>query len=303
MNKNTETATNDFSEIFNIDNDNLPKELIEKDPDASKRNLGFLSEDNINPLSEKEKKEVVKKAKKADKKLKANLFKNRLIVVLLAIVMLFVAATVTKIIINEKQKPVIETEKPVVQTLSRYTTSTGVTISSGTSYRVVFIDNEYDVHYISTGQSAELYDENGNVYHGTVTDIRSVTPDAYYVQKYPDVLVGEIPSTSVYAVFISLEESGAFTKEGIKLSIKIFTKTVQDALTVSEAAIFTENDIQYVWIYSPLRKNLIQQEVKTGLTVDGITQITYGIEKNDKIAISFSCDRNKLFDGIQVKTK
>ena len=29
----------------------------------------------------------------------------------------------------------------------------------------------------------------------------------------------------------------------------------------------------------------------------------YGIEKNDKIAVSFSCDPNKLFDGIQVKIK
>ena len=303
MNKQTEQGINDFSEIFNIDNDTLPKELIEKEPDASRRNFGFLSEDTTKPLSGKEKKEISKKAAKADKRLKSGIFKNRLIVALFAIILLFISSTVIKIVINEKQKPVIETEKPVEQTISRYTTATGVTIASGNSFRVVFIDNEYDIHYIAAGQPAELSDENGNVWKGTVTDIRSVTPDAYYIQKYPSALVGEIPSTSVYAVFVSLEDASAFTKEGVTLSIKITTKSVADAVTVSSSAIFSENDIQYVWVYSPLRKNLTQREVKTGLSVDGITQIISGLEKSDKVAVSFSCNQNKLFDGIQVKIK
>ena len=47
----------DFSAVFDIDNESLPKELIEKDPSASTKNLGFLSGSNEDEEAEKEKRE------------------------------------------------------------------------------------------------------------------------------------------------------------------------------------------------------------------------------------------------------
>ena len=300
MNKKTDNGIPDFSQVFNIDKDSLPTELIEKDPDASTRNLGFLSEDSKSP---DEKRTEERNNKKAEKQKRAGIFKNRLIAALFALIFLFIAATAAKIFINESKKPIIEAEKPVVQTLSRYTKNTGVTISSGTSYKVVFIDNDYDVHYIGMGQAVELTDASGNTYTGKISDIREASPDSYYIKNYTSALTGDMPSTSVYAVFVTPDDPAAFSKEGIVLDVTVFTKTVTDAITVNASCVFIDGNQPYVWLYSPLKSTLSKKDVSTGLTVDGITQITAGLEKTDKVAVSLSCEEAALFDGIQVKLR
>ena len=41
----------------------------------------------------------------------------------------------------------------------------------------------------------------------------------------------------------------------------------------------------------------------TGITVDGVTVILGGLEKNDKIVTAFSCSEDMIYDGIKVKTE
>ncbi len=290
----------DFSAVFNVDKDSVPRELIKKDPGASTENLGLLSGEN--ELSPKEQKEKQKKVKAENNKKKVNRRKNRAIAVLSAVVLLFIAVTCISIGLREARKPVITAEKPVVQAISRYTEGNAVTISSGTSFKVVFIDNDYDVHYIEPGQSVELINENGTVYTGKVTDITEAFPDSYYIKDYHSVLTGEMPSTVVYAVFVTPDDSAAFTKEGVPLKAKVLTKTVTDALTVRSSAVFADGNRYYVWKYSSFAKALSKQDVKVGLSVDGVTEIMGGIEKSDRIATVFSCSEDKLYDGIKVKT-
>ncbi len=300
MNKKPENnEIPDFSEVFNIDEDSLPEKLIEKDPEASTRNLGFLSGEN--ELTEKEKKEKLNREKSDRKKKKINRIKNRSIIILSAIVLFFISATVISIAVNENKKPVITAEKPVIQTISRYTTGDAVTVSSGKSFRIVFIDNDYDVHYIEQGQTALITDENGTLYTGKISDIKEASPESYYIKDYYTVLTGEMPSTSVYAVFITPDDASVFTKEGIPLKIKVLTKTAADAVTVKASAVFTDGNQHYVWIYSALGKTLQKQDVKTGLTVDGITEIQAGLSKSDRVVTSFSCTEDKIYEGIKVK--
>lgn len=291
----------DFSKVFDIDEESLPDELIEKEPGASTRNLGFLSGDT--EPSEKEIKERLQKEKAEKKKKQANRMKNRMIIILSAIVLVFVAVTATVIGVRESRKPVVTVEKPVVQTVSRYTEADAVTVASGKGFKAVFVDNDYDVHYIEIGQTAELTDENGTLYTGKISDIKEATPDSYYIKDYYTVLTGEMPSTSVYSVFVTPDDESVFTKEGIVLRVKVLTKTAPDALTVKASAVFTDGNQSYVWKYSALGKTLTKQDVKTGLTVDGITVILGGLEKNDKVASSFSCSESKIYDGIKVKSE
>lgn len=300
MNKKPENnEIPDFSEVFNIDEDSLPEKLIEKDPDASTRNLGFLSGEN--ELTEKEKKEKLKQEKAEKKKKQANRIKNRSIIILSAIVLFFISATAISIAVNESKKPVVTTEKPVIQTVSRYTEGNAVTVASGKSFKVVFIDNDYDVHYIEQGQTARITDENGTIYTGKISDIKEASPESYYIKDYFTVLTGEMPSTSVYAVFVTPDDTSVFTKEGIELKIKVLTKTAEDALTVKSSAVFTDGNQNYVWIYSALTKTLSKQDVKTGLSVDGITEIQAGLSKSDRVVTSFSCTEDKIYEGIKVK--
>ncbi len=300
MSKKTENnQIPDFSAVFDIDSDSLPKELIAKDPSCAGKNLGFLSGEAGDTDKKKEeelKRKTEQKKKKADKR------KNRTIAVLLSVLLAFIALTAGSIIIMESKKPVISAEKPVVQTISRYTESTAVTISAGNSIKIFFIDNDYDVHYIENGQTVELSDDGGAVYYGTVTDIRESSPESGYIKTYAGLLTGVTPSTPVYTVFVTPSEPSAFTKEGIVLKAKTLTKTVNDALTVPADAVFIDGNQSYVWLYSAIKKTLARQDVKTGLTVDGVTQIVSGIEKSDRVAYIFSCSEDKLYDGISVKT-
>ncbi len=291
----------DFSEVFNIDDASLPDKLIEKDPSASNRNLGFLSESR--EPSEKEKKENLRREKAEKKKKQVNRMKNRMLIILSAAVLLFAAVFAITIAVKESKKPVITAEKPVIQTVSRYTEGNAVTVSSGKGYRVVFIDNDYDVHYIEPGQTVEITDENGSSYTGKISDIKEASPDSYYIKDYYTVLTGELPSTVVYAVFVAPDDSSVFTREGAALKVKVLTKTAENALTVKASAVFTDGNQTYVWKYSSFGKTLEKQDVKTGITVDGITVISAGIEKNDRIVTSFSCSEDKIYDGIKVKTE
>ncbi len=302
MNKKPEHSdVSDFSKVFQIDEASLPDELIEKDPDASTRNLGFLSGEP--ELSEKEKKEILEKEKAEKKKKQANRIKNRMLIILSAAVLLFIAVFGISIAVRESRKPVITAEKPVIQTVSRYTEGNAVTVSSGNAYKAVFIDNDYDVHYIEPGQAVELTDENGTVYTGKISDIKEASPDSYYIKDYYTVLTGDLPATAVYAVFVSPDDSSVFTKEGTPLKVKVLTKTAEDALTVKASAVFTDGNQSYVWKYSAFGKTLEKQDVKTGITVDGITVILGGLDKNDKVAVTFSCSEDKIYDGIKVKTE
>lgn len=291
----------DFSKLFNIDEESLPDKLIEKDPAASTRNLGFLAGEP--EITEKEKKENLKNKKLEKKKRKAELIKNRMLIVLSALVLLFAAVFGISIAARESRKPVVTVEKPVIQTVSRYLDGNAVTVSSGKSFKAVFIDNDYDVHYIEVGQTVELTDENGAAYTGKISDIKEASPESYYIKDYYSVLTGELPSTAVYAVFVTPDEASLFTKEGTPLKVRVLTKTAENALTVKASAVFTDGNQSYVWKYSSFGKTLEKQDVKTGITVDGVTVILAGLEKNDKVVTVFSCSEDKIFDGIKVKTE
>lgn len=300
--KNNSNNIPDFSKVFNIDSSTLPKELIEKDPDASTKNLGFLSGNEEETLTQKEKKARAAEEKAEKKKKKINRLKNRLLIILLVIVFVFTAGGIISAVINENKKPVVTIEKPVIQTLSRYTQGNGVCINTGGVPCIVFIDNDYDVHYIEKGQTAEITDENGTVHKGKITDIKEAAPDTDYIKNYYSVLTGDAPSTSVYAVFVTPDDNTVFTKEGSPVKVKVLTKTSEDALTVSSSAVQIDGNQPYVWVYSSVKKTLTRQDVKVGITVDGITEITGGLKKTHRVISSFSCPENQLYDGIKVKT-
>ncbi|MBQ6898718.1 MAG: hypothetical protein IJN70_07020 [Clostridia bacterium] len=299
--KNGNNDIPDFSKVFDIDESSLPDKLIEKDPSASTRNFGILSEDT--EPSEKEKKEMLRREKAEKKKKQAARIKNRMLIILSVIVLLLISVFGVSIAVRESRKPVVTAEKPVIQTVSRYTGADAVTVAAGKSFNAVFVDNDYDVHYIEPGQTVEMTDEDGTVYTGKISDIREAFPDDYYIKDYHTVLTGELPATAVYAVFIAPDDSAVFTKEGVPLKVKVLTKTAENAMTVKASAVFTDGNQSYVWKYSAFNKTLAKQDVKTGITVDGITVILGGLEKNDKVVTSFSCSEDKIYDGIKVKNE
>ncbi len=306
MNKNTNSENEypDFSGVFDIDESEIPKEIIKKDPDTPRITSRFLTADNsTRNMSEKEQKMLKKEKKEKQKRIRRDKRRVRLIIILSTILGLLIIAAAARTGINEAKKPVIAADKPVEQTISRYSLANGISVTIDGIVYGVFIDNDYDVHYIEKGQTVEITDENGTVTKGRVALIREEAPDSALLSEYHALLFETKPSTSSYAVYVNPDNAEALKKSGLALSFRTITKTSENALTVSASSVYIDGNQHYVWTYSPLNKTLTKTPVRTGLTVDGITEITAGIRKSDKIMYSVSVPPESLYDGIKVKTE
>lgn len=299
--KNNKNEYPDLTGLFDIDSDSLPEELIPKDPESKAVKTPFLTANEPENLSKAERKAEEKQKKAEIRKKKINKFRTGLIIALASILVIFTAFEIISYFVEDAKKPVIAEEKPVEQTLSRYRDAKAVSVTLNNRMNVVFIDNDYDVHYIEKGQSVEITDDKGNSIKGTVSDIKEQAPDTAYIKEYHSLLTDTVPSTAVYAVFVTPENTDIIKKDGIPLSVKVITKTAENALTINASAVQYSGNQSFVWIYSPLKKTIHRQDVKVGITVDGITEISGGIEKNDRVVTSFSCAPEALYDGIKVK--
>lgn len=300
--KNNNNEYPDLTGLFDIDSDSLPEELIPKSSDSKGVRTPFLTANDPKTLSKSEQKAIEKQKKTETRKKKINKFRTGLIIALAAALIIVTAFESISFFVADSKKPVITAEKPVEQTISRYHNAKAVSVTIGNRMTVVFIDNDYDVHYIEKGQPVEITDDKGNIINGTVSDIKEQAPDTAYLKEYNSLLTETEPSTAVYAVFVTPENTDIIKKDGMPLSVKVITKTAADALTVNSSAVQYSGNQPFLWIYSPLKKTIHRQDVRLGLSVDGVTEISAGIKKNDRIVTSFSCAPEALYDGIKVKT-
>ncbi|MBR3768727.1 MAG: hypothetical protein IKL10_10900 [Clostridia bacterium] len=297
--KNNQNDYPDISGVFDIDESTIPDKMIAKDPDTAKITEPILTSDAAQRFLPKDAKKALEKEKKANKKREnKNKRRTRLIIILSAILALFLTVSIINFVIEDSKIPTISAEKPVTETISRYHTDTAVSVKQG----AVFIDNDYDVHFIEKGQKVELSSPENMTFTGTVSDIKEEAPDSALITKHYPILTGSLPSTPVYAVYITFDNSDSFTEEGTEISAKVLTKTSENALTVPSSAVFINGNQHFVWIYSPFKKTLSKQDVNIGISSDGRTEITNGIKKSDRIAVTFSCSPEVLHEGIRVKT-
>lgn len=291
----------DISGIFDIDKDNLPDKLIPKEKTQTELRTRFLTAEEPQEKTKAQIKEEAKQQKAQTRKKKREKFRKKTVAVISVLLVIFIAFEAISFFVADSKKPVVTAQKPIEETICRYYEAKGITVTAGNSKQIMVIDNDYDVHYIEKGQTVELTAEEINTLNGTVTDIKELSPDNEYIESFAESLTGTLPSTPVYAIFISPENTDAVKKDGIIFSSKIITKKSEDTLTISSGAIQYSGNQPFVWIYSPIKKTLTKQDVKTGLSSDGKTEILAGVKKNDRIVISCSVDYAALYEGIKVK--
>lgn len=291
----------DISGLFDIDKNELPDELIPKENSSGKIRTPFLTADEPKDLTKAEIKAENKQKKQEIRKKKKENFRKKSVIAISLLLVFIIAFEIISFFVEDSKKPVITAEKPIEETISRYYSSKGVAITINNKKQIMVIDNDYDVHYIEKGQAVELSLENVTDIKGTVTDIKEQSPDSEYIKSYAEILTGSVPSTPVYAVFITPENEEQSIKEGILVNSKIITKQSENTLTISSTAVQYNGNQPFVWIYSPIKKTLTKQDVKTGLSADGKTEITAGIKKSSRIVTYCSKDFSVLYEGIKVK--
>lgn len=294
----------DLSGLFQINENEIPDEIIKKEPVKQQSGESILlAKEAVDTLPKPQRKVIHKERKQYKRKQTILLARKRIAVIAAAVIALVLTISLISFFADRAKRPEITFEKVRKETVVSYAKNTGVTYSNGNSIEAVFIDNDYDVNFITTGQTVQMTTPDGLAVNGMVKEIKEEPAGSELITKYYNILTGTIPATSVYAVYILPDSTESFTQAGLAVDIQVITGTSEDTLTVPSSAILTENGQTFVWIYSSFSKEISRQNVTVGISYDGRTEVTSGLRRSQKVVSSSSCLAEELSEGIKVRAK
>ncbi|MBN8201500.1 efflux RND transporter periplasmic adaptor subunit [Bacillus sp. NTK034] len=104
---------------------------------------------------------------------------------------------------------------------------------------------------------------------------------------------------SAYPFSVQLNEDATEILKGTPVHIEVVTDEIEGAVTVPSKVIKKEKDASYVWVISTAGK-LERRQIKSGLQVNGKTEIKDGLEKGEWIVKDKGI--HKDFDGTAAAT-
>lgn len=154
-------------------------------------------------------------------------------------------------------------------------------ISGAEQMKLTVSVSESLVPKLSVGSEVDVTVSSANVsFKG---NIRSVDPAAN-------------PQTKLYGVTISIPADVSGLMSGMFADVTFHTDVSSDAVVVPSSAILTSNGVQYVYVVEG--ENAKYVEIETGLTGNGITEVTSGLTAGQKIV---TVGQNYLSDGSLVR--
>ncbi len=164
-----------------------------------------------------------------------------------------------------------------------------LTYTQADDYTVTIHISEEDIVAVKVGSTVELAftAEPDSVYQGTVASITAAASSEYATISYP--------------VTIHVEGDTARLYGGMTADVTFVTDSVENVLYVSRKAVFTENDISYVY-RKDNRGNREKAAVETGFS-DGINvEIISGLAEGDTIYIESVMNVTEGTDGTATGT-
>jgi HlyD family secretion protein len=133
--------------------------------------------------------------------------------------------------------------------------------------------NEVDVAKVKVGQKTTL----------TFDAIEDLTITGEIAEVYTLGTVSQ--GVVTYDVKITFDTQDEKVKPGMSVSVEIITDVKQDVLLVSNSAIKSQNDIQYVEVMGT-DNAVYSQEIETGISNDTYTEIISGLKEGDIVVAS-----------------
>jgi len=184
-------------------------------------------------------------------------------------------------------------KSPIAGIISEKSVLVGESIGPGSRlFTVVDIDHMYvevgiaekDITLIRKGQKVLIIVDalGSKTTEGTVTH------------------VGPVPNSEskMYPVKVLVKNTEQSLMPGMFASIEIVTEAHAGALAVTKEGIFSENNVQYVYVEN--NGKAYRTEVKTGFSSDKHIEITSGLKQGDKI---ITAGKEKVQDGSAVIVK
>ena len=99
-------------------------------------------------------------------------------------------------------------------------------------------------------------------------------------------------------VYLIFDTDDARINAGMYVKIHLNTVLHENVITVPADCIQSQNDQEYVYVVNSADSSVSRRDITTGVTVDGVTEVTAGLSDGDVIVVS---GMQVLADGVKVK--
>lgn len=298
----------DISGIFDIDESTLPKELIEKKAGNKSKNrnrepilISHDKEKQFEKETEKKKKAELKKQKIKDEKRKK--IKKTVASVLAGILVIFIAVFSLKAVINEKKAPVLNHCTIEIGEISvSYMAKALMLLSNTGSVYAAFVDNDFDLHSIESGQTAIITSNDERAFTGQIQEIRSEEPGSEITSRIQAMLPnGLYSSASNYVIYVAPSKSITGINENDTVTVEAIIDYASNAMLIPAEALFADDNGEYVWQYSSFSHKIEKAYVTSGIKNSMHVQITDGLKKNATLVYPNPDEDIVLTDNQKVK--
>lgn len=154
-------------------------------------------------------------------------------------------------------------------------------INDASAMKVTVSVSETLVHKLSSGDQVEVSVSSvGKAFEGV---IRSVEKAAN-------------AQTKLYTVTVAVPETMGGLLSGMFADVTFFTDSVSDTVVIPTQAILTDGTVQYVFVAENNTAKYV--EITTGLTGDGVTEITSGLTAGQQLV---TVGQSYLSDGTPIR--
>ena len=303
----------DLTGIFDVDDSKIPERIIEKpaaearEQQAAARPIMLRDEAAATAKKtrreQKVEKERVRQQKKEEriKRRRATLIRIGVVAALILVLVVAVA-----VLVSNAKRPVVSLRAAETADLSRHYDAAATVVNdplgTGTDrLYAVFVENDYDVYGLEKGQSARITNNEGRTISGIVESITKENSDSGLIEKILHLITDAGVATNANYTVVVLPDDPTAVAEDMPVTVSVILEEHPEALAVPNAAVRLADGQAYVWLYRSFGKKLIRQDVKTGFSSDGKTEIAEGLDKGDLVAVEWSCDEAELHSGIRVK--
>lgn len=296
----------DISGIFDIDENSLPKELMAKEKRKKNRHQKpiLISEDREKQMA-KEQARQLKEAQKKQKQKEHNRTKIKRIsaVVLSIAAVILIAVFSIKGIYTAKNAPAVSVVTAQTGEISTsYMAQALMLLSDNGTLYAAFVDNDFDLHSLQKGQAAIITVADERTFVGQISAISSEDIGSALTSHIQTMLPdGIYSSASNYIVCVTPAQSITGISENDTVTVEVVINYAADALIIESAALFSDENGEYVWKYSSFSDKIKKVYVSTGINNGSYVQITDGLKENTQLVYPADGEAVTLRDNQKVK--
>ena len=189
------------------------------------------------------------------------------------------------------------TKSPVYAPIAGYITSlpltTGTTVSTSTEIATIGNIEKLQIECkIPESKIAVL--ENGLNARVGLEAYKGIDFPAHIFRISP--VVDETSRTK--QIYLLFDTDDSRINAGMYVKIHLNTVLHENVITIPTDCIQSQNDQQYVYVYNADESRVSRRDISTGVTVDGVTEVTDGLSDGDVIVVS---GMQVLADGVKVR--